>query len=84
MYNMGVHYYCVLFTVYIVMGTAPFCDANTVLTLMLNLTNGSLRTLRKKTGISESKSLLLVKCHILDSSHPHVLSTAIYLLTPLH
>ena len=38
----------------------------------------------KKTGISESKSLLLVKHHILDSSHPHVPSTAIYLLTPLH
>ena len=34
----------------------------------------------KKTGISESKSLLLVKRHILDSSLPHVLSTAIYCL----
>ena len=34
----------------------------------------------KKTGINESKSLLLVKCHILDSSHPHVPSTAIYCL----
>ena len=82
MYNMGVHYYCLVHCIqlwallHFVMLTLFDSHAEFNEWFSKDIENCS----EKKTGISESKSLLLVKHHILDSSLPHVLSTAIYCL----